>query len=180
MQQMQEAAAAAAPPPPFEHVPAPVPEPNASFRPRFSEPDAFDGQRDVYEAWKVKALFYVQSHQAIYPTDRDKVAYIFQRLSGRAYDQLIPIMSTANTNHEAPELNSLEQALEKLDALFGQVNRVEEAAAKLATLRQKPSERVAEYSAEFQRLLAIVGPGESEYTQCVRFRNGLRWEVSDR
>ena len=86
------------------------------------------------------AIYSLILHQSIYLTDCDKVTYIFQRLSGRAYDQLIPIMSTANSDNEAPELGNLEQALEKLDALFGQVNRVEEAVAKLATLRQKPSE----------------------------------------
>jgi hypothetical protein len=176
-------------PPPFEQEPLPVPEPQPAVPPaamptsarlRFSEPEQFSGQRDQYESWKTKALVFVNAHHEIYPQERDKILYIFQRLTGRAYDQMVPIMVTLGTEHEAQELTHLPLALGRMDALFGQINRVEDAAAKLNNLRQKSSERVAEYAAEFQRLLGIVGGGESEAGLCVRFRSGLRFEIATR
>jgi retrotransposon gag protein/zinc knuckle protein len=170
-------------PPNSEPVPLSQPQTTsatAPSRPRFSEPELFDGQRDRYESWKTKAIVYVGAHPDIYPTERDRVLYILQRLTGRAYDQMIPLMLTVGTSQEAPEIGSMQLAMGRLDALFGQVNRIEDAAAKLNNLRQRSSERVAEYTAEFQRLLGIVGTGEAEAALCVRYKNGLRYEISDR
>ena len=171
-QQLQELQAA---PPPFQQeAPAQAPQVTVTNPTRrIPEPEAFDGRRDQYYYWKIKVVTYITINNHIYEDDRAKVLYVLNRLTGRAFQQVCSIVDLAIHNNPAPELDNLAMTLEKLDGLFGQVNRTEEAAARLDALRQKPNEAVAEYASEFQRLLSIIGSTEANTTLCVRFKNGL-------
>ena len=67
---------------------------SSSQRPRFPDPEPFDGSRHSYPVFKQKAKAKISMDSAIYGSECGQVNYLFSRLSGNAAKTVLPWLNS--------------------------------------------------------------------------------------
>lgn len=113
---------------------------------RLPDPDKFDGTRGDLRRFVAQIYGKLQTNEDRFPTAKARLTYVAGRLSGKAYELLLP-----KTLYGIPQFADYPALLEYLEIAFGDPDRVQNAQNKLYQLRQRNVDFSA-YFAEFQRL----------------------------
>ena len=111
-----------------------------SLKEKQPDPKEFDGTR------KDLRRFTQQVNGDRFPTPTHRLVYVAGRLTGRAYELILPKISNG-----VPQFPDYTEMLEYLEQAFGDSDRVQNAQSKLFNLKQKNQE-FSTYFAEFQSL----------------------------
>lgn len=133
--------------------------PSARLSERLPDPKPFEGDRKDYRRFASKIHEKMKTNRDRFPTARERMSYVTNRLEGTAYAQVLPYILDGEC-----QLNDYPDVLRVLDHAFGDPNRVNTARKQLFGLRQTNQE-FGTFYAEFQRL-ALEGEvtEDSQYT----------------
>ena len=139
-------------------------------RPRFPDPEPFDGTRLSYPVFKQKAKAKIDMDGGIYGSERGQVNYLFSRLSGNAAKTVLPWLNS----QPDPTLSSFWAFM---DLRFSDPQAKAKALDKLQSMTQKQNEDIRDYLARFEQELL-----ESEVTmdnaiKISTFTRGLKPQV---
>ena len=121
---------------------------------KISDPPMYDGNREALEGFVAQLRLKLFSDPTRFPTPAIQMAYIFNRLQGRAQAQVLPFIKG-----ETIDLKDAEDIIQILHNAFGNPDLVATARAKLATLKQGKKE-FNNYFGEFQMLVSKLSWNE--------------------
>lgn len=124
----------------------------SSQRPRFPDPEPFDGPRLSYLVFKQKVKAKIDMDGAIYGSECRQVHYLFSRLSGNAAKVVLPWLNSQSD----PTLFSFWAFM---DIRFSDPQAKAKALDKLQSMAQQQIEDIRDYLARFEQELL-----ESEVT----------------
>ncbi|KAH9439228.1 hypothetical protein MCOR02_002796 [Pyricularia oryzae] len=133
---------------PMGTTPPPVSEHPASARlsERLPDPDKFTGARSDLRRFATQIRGKMTSNIDRFPNPESRLIYIAGRLSGKAYNLILPKMVGGT-----PQFGDYTDLLQYLEEAFGDPDYVQNAQNKLYALKQRNVD-FAEYLSEFQRL----------------------------
>ena len=147
----------------------PMPTDNTSARPskaKFPDPPRFDSNKSQnFRAWKTNILNKLRIEARSFPTEQDKIAYIFNRTEGDANMQMQPCMDPES----ASCYQTAEEALHHLDAIYADPFLKEKANNDYARLQMFSDETFENFFSRFTKLAT-----EAEISRELRF-DGL-WQ----
>jgi hypothetical protein len=126
----------------------------AHYRPKpiLPNPPKFNGDRRMYEAWKLETLTKIQADAASIGTPANQFAYINSRLEGAAQQMCLAyVQLTSWTEQATPE-----GFFAYLDQSYADPNRKMRATDRLRTMKQGDS-TFASFLPRFERALADAG-----------------------
>ena len=129
---------------------------------KISDPPMYDGNREALEGFVAQLRLKLFSDPTRFPTPTIRMAYIFNRLQGRAQAQVLPFIKG-----ETIDLKDAEDIIQILHNAFGDPDPVATARAKLATLKQGKKE-FNNYFAEFQMLVSKLSWNEDAKLDALR------------
>lgn len=129
-------------------TPPPPAEPTSSTRlsERQPDPEKFDGSRSDLRRFTQQTYAKMTANADRYPTATSRLTYVAGRLTGKAYDLILP-----KTVFGVPGFTDYPQMLNYLENAFGDPDRVQNAQNRLYRLRQTHQD-FSSYFSEFQRL----------------------------
>jgi len=130
---------------------------------KIPDPPKFSGTRDELDGFLAQLHLKLFSDESCFPTPSLRMAYTFNRLEGRAQEQVLPYVQNNQIN-----LTDTEDIIQILKNTFGDPDPAATACSKLYNLRQGKRE-FAVYYAEFQSLVAKLSWDE-------RARHDALWE----
>jgi len=162
---------AQAPQQPAVTNPTTPPSPSALHqRPRFPDPEPFDGTRALYPVFKQKAKAKIYIDGAIYGTEQGQVNYLFSRLISTAAKTVLPWL---NSN----ALYSMEDFWNFMDSRFSDPQAKAKALDKLQSMKQKTNEDVRDYLARFEGELLESEVIMDDAVKISTFTRGLKIQV---
>lgn len=139
-------------------------------RPRFPDPEPFDGTRALYPIFKQKAKAKINIDGSIYGTENGQVSYLFNRLSGTAAKIVLPwLNSQANP--------TVDNFWTFMDSRFSDPQAKAKALDKLQSMKQKPNEDVRDYLARFEGELLESEVNMDDAVKISTFTRGLKIQV---
>lgn len=159
--------------------PAPYQNPPSTARrsgsPHLSErqpdPDKFDGSRPDLRRFTQQIYAKMTANADRFPTATTRLTYVAGRLSGKAYDLILP-----KTLYGVPQFVDYKELLDYLESAFGDPDRVQNAQNKLYQLKQKNTD-FSIFLSEFQRL-ALEGEMPDEALTPLLYQ-GISRELQD-
>lgn len=153
-----------------ETPPAPT-QSSASSRlsERLPDPAIFEGNRKDFRRFQAKIYQKLKTNADRFPTARERMSYVTNRLEGEAYAQILPFILEGEC-----QLTDYPDVLRVLERAYGDPNRINNARKDLFRLKQQNKEFAAFY-AEFQRL-ALEGQ-VSEDSQITALESALSREL---
>jgi hypothetical protein len=145
---------------------------SASRSQKIPDPDRFNGDRDKLENFRLMMILKLKGNEDWYPTEQDRLRYIFSRLEGAAQQQVISRVRLDGSI----EITSTEELWTILERSFGDPDRKGTAQRTVQNLRQRNREFHV-YLAEFQRHIEYTGFNE-EAKKTVLL-NGISSELRD-
>lgn len=139
-------------------------------RPRFPDPEPFDGTRTSYPVFKQKARAKIEIDGAIYESEPGQVNYLFNRLSGTAAKIVLPWLNA----HHSPTLASFWTFM---DSRFSDPQAKARALDKLQSMRQKPTEDIRDYLTRFEQELLESEVQMDNAIKISTFTRGLKPQV---
>ena len=143
-------------------------------RPRIEsipDPEIFDGSRDKLRSFIAHLRLKIHGDGHKFPDVQHQLRYAAGRLSGIAFDQVLPLIQGTKV-----VLSDLESFVTLLENAFGDPDRMATAERKLENLKQR-NQDFASYYAEFQRYIGDVDWNEgAKRSQLTR---GLNNELKD-
>lgn len=136
---------------------------------RLPDPAIFDGDRKDFRRFQAKIYQKMKTNADRFPTARERMSYVTNRLEGQAYAQILPFIMEGEC-----QLPDYPDVLRILERAYGDPNRVNNARKDLFRLKQQNREFAAFY-AEFQRL-ALEGE-VSEDSQITLLESALSREL---
>lgn len=136
---------------------------------RLPDPAIFDGDRKDFRRFQAKIHQKMKTNADRFPTARERMSYVTNRLEGQAYAQILPFILEGEC-----QLLDYPDVLRVLERAYGDPNRVNNARKDLFRLKQQNREFAAFY-AEFQRL-ALEGE-VSEDSQITLLESALSREL---
>lgn len=136
---------------------------------RLPDPAIFDGDRKDFRRFQAKIYQKMKTNADRFPTARERMSYVTNRLEGQAYAQILPFILEGEC-----QLPDYPDVLRILERAYGDPNRVNNARKDLFRLKQQNREFAAFY-AEFQRL-ALEGE-VSEDSQITLLESALSREL---
>jgi hypothetical protein len=140
-----------------------------SKKPRFPDPDTFDGDRKLYPTFRHKARSKLFNDARYFDTEQSKTSYIFQRLTGQAARVLLPWIER---NIDC----TMKEMWDFMDSRFKDPYAEERAMDKLNAARQG-KKSVREYQQEFEEQLLITGIELPDLQKKSLFTRGLNLEL---
>jgi len=113
---------------------------------RLPDPKEFDGNRSDLRRFVQQIHAKMTTNSDRFPTAQSRLAYVSGRLSGRAYELILP-----KIQYGIPQFMDYSEMLRHLESAFGDPDRVQNAQNELYRLRQKNLD-FSVFLAEFQRL----------------------------
>ena len=144
--------------------------PKVHHRPRFPDPEPFDGTRTSYPVFKQKARAKIDIDGAIYDSELGQVNYLFNRLSGTAAKVVLPWLNA----HHSPTLASFWTFM---DSRFSDPQAKARALDKLQSMRQKPTEDIRDYLTRFDQELLESEVQMDNAIKISTFTRGLKPQV---
>jgi hypothetical protein len=138
-------------------------------------PEEFHGERDRFRSWWSQVLLFLTINNTVYTTARERVLYVCSRIRSPAYQHIEAMVDTLQGTSIAPELDNFEAFYERIQLLFGPVDRQGDAERAIRELKQKKGMSVEAYAAEFRRWSGITGWDERALQS--HFTEGLQEEV---
>ena len=168
------------PPPTDSTAPTPVPKQamnqapttHQNQRPRFPDPEPFDGTRSLYPVFKQKARAKVSIDGAVYGTEAGQVNYLFNRLAGTAAKVVLPWLNTRSMENV-----TLDSFWHFMDARFSDPQAKAKALDRLQSMKQKNNEDVRDYLARFENELLESEVVMDNALKISTFTRGLRTQV---
>lgn len=155
-----------------EATPATTPRSEtASLSERHPDPDKFDGSSQDLRRFTAQVSAKMTANADRFPTTTSRLIYVAGRLSGKAYDLILP-----RAPYGIPQFTDYPELLRFLEAAYGDPDRIQNARNRLYTLRQGNKE-FSSYFAEFERL-ALEGEMPEASLQPLLFQNISR-ELQD-
>jgi hypothetical protein len=136
-----------------------------SKKPRFPDPDSFDGDRKLYSTFCHKARSKLFNDARYFDTEQSKTFYIFQRLTGQAAHVLLPWVER---NIDC----TMQEMWDFMDSRFKDPYTEERAMDKLNAARQG-KRSVRKYQQEFEEQLLITGIELPDLQKKSLFMHGL-------
>ena len=128
-------------------APAPAARPESShLSERLPDPKEFDGTREDLRRFTQQIYGKLSANSDRFPTATSRLTYVAGRLSGRAYELILP-----KTAYGIPQFVDYPEMLNYLENAFGDPDRVQNAQNKLYQLKQK-NQDFSMFFSEFQRL----------------------------
>jgi hypothetical protein len=140
-----------------------------------SPPEEFHGERDRFRSWWSQVLLFLTINNTVYTTARERVLYVCSRIRSPAYQHIEAMVDTLQGTSIAPELDNFEAFYERIQLLFGPVDRQGDAERAIRELKQKKGMSVEAYAAEFRRWSGITGWDERALQS--HFTEGLQEDV---
>jgi hypothetical protein len=140
-----------------------------------SPPEEFYGECDHFRSWWSQVLLFLTINNTFYTTARERVLYVCSRIRSPAYQHIEAMVDTLQGTAIAPELDNFEAFYERIQLLFGPVDRQGDAERAIRELKQKKGMSVKAYAAEFRRWLGITGWDERALQS--HFTEGLQEDV---
>jgi hypothetical protein len=145
---------------------------SASRSQKIPDPDRFNGDRDKLENFRLMMILKLKGNEDWYPTEQDRLRYIFSRLEGAAQQQVISRVRLDGSI----EITSTEELWTILERAFGDPDRKGTAQRTVQNLRQRNREFHV-YLAEFQRHIEYTGFNEE--AKKTALLNGISSELRD-
>jgi hypothetical protein len=123
---------------------------------RLPDPAIFDGDRKDFRRFQAKIHQKMKTNADRFPTARERMSYVTNRLEGQAYAQILPFILEGEC-----QLSDYPDVLRVLERAYGDPNRVNNARKDLFRLKQQNKE-FAVFYAEFQRL-ALEGEVSEDF-----------------
>ena len=142
----------------------------SSQRPRFPDPEPFDGTRLSYPVFKQKAKAKIDMDGAIYGSECGQVNYLFSRLSGTAAKTVLPWLNSQSH----PTLLSFWAFM---DLRFSDPQAKAKALDKLQSMTQKQNEDIRDYLARFEQELLESEVVIDNAIKISTFTRGLKPQV---
>lgn len=140
--------------------------------PSVATPRHFDGEAGLCRSFLMQCSLVFDLQPRAYPTDRSRVAYLINLLSGRALQWATALWGTND-----PVLSTYAGFTSELQRVFGHPTRQAEASRRLHALRQG-GRSVADYSIEFRTLATESGWRDDHALQSA-FYHGLSEGIKD-
>jgi hypothetical protein len=138
---------------------------------KLPDPKEFDGTRNDLRRFTQQIYGKMKANADRFPTATARLTYIAGRLTGKAYDLILP-----KTVYGVPEFVDYPEMLKYLEDAFGDPDRVQNAQNKLYQLKQKNLD-FSVYFSEFQRL-ALEGEMPEDALTPLLFQ-GISRELQD-
>jgi hypothetical protein len=120
--------------------------------PKHNDPGQLDdGTSPTYNAWYILLEGKLEANADWWPTERQRINYVFSQTTGKAQDHLEPRMSRKSPDR----WTSVEEMLDHLDIVFRDYFQKETASDKYARLIQQPNEDFNDFHSEFSRLASL-------------------------
>lgn len=139
-------------------------------RPRFPDPEPFDGTRALYPIFKQKAKAKINIDGSVYGSENGQVSYLFNRLSGTAAKIVLPWLNS----QENPAVNNFWTFM---DLRFSDPQAKAKALDKLQSMKQRSNEDVRDYLARFEGELLESEVTMDDAIKISTFTRGLRIQV---
>jgi hypothetical protein len=139
---------------------------------KIPDPDRFNGDRDKLENFRLMVVLKLKGNEDWYPTEQDRLRYIFSRLEGSAQQQVISRVRLDGSI----DFTSIEELWTVLERAFGDPDRKGTAQRTIQNLRQKNREFHV-YLAEFQRHIEYTGFNEE--AKKTALLNGISSELRE-
>lgn len=143
--------------------------PKPSRGDKIPDPPKFSGTRDELDGFLAQLRLKLYSDESRFPTPSLRMAYTFNRLEGRAQEQILPYVKNNEIN-----LTDTEDIIQILKNAFGDPDPAATARSKLYNLKQGRRD-FAVYYAELQGLVAKLGWDERARHDALR--EGLSIEL---
>jgi hypothetical protein len=141
-------------------------------RPRFPDPEPFDGTRSLYPVFKQKARAKINIDGAIYGSEAGQVDYLFNRLTGPAAKCVLPWLNAGSATKM-----TLDTFWNFMDSRFSDPQAKAKALDRLQSMKQKGSEDVRDYLARFESELLESEVIMDNAVKISTFTRGLRTQV---
>lgn len=145
---------------------------NHHQRPRFPDPEPFDGTRSSYPVFKQKARAKIDIDGTIYDTEAGRVNYLFNRLTGTAAKVVLPWINTQPIDYL-----TLHAFWQFMDSRFSDPQAKAKALDRLQSMKQRATEDVRDYLARFESELLESEVLMDNAVKISTFTRGLRTQV---
>ncbi|MGL5580803.1 MAG: DUF4939 domain-containing protein, partial [Cetobacterium sp.] len=135
-----------------------------------AKPATYSGAAEDCSGFLLQCSLYMEANTHLFATERSRVAFIINLLSGKALQWA---QSLWNTN--AAVLGSVSAFCSQLKEVFGQQTSDLSVHDQLFSIRQERNETVSSYAVRFRTLAYISGWNETALITA--FRHGLREEI---
>jgi len=120
--------------------------------PKRDDPDKLnDGVSPTYTSWSILMDGKLSANADWWPTEWDRIHYVFSRTEGKAQSHLEPRMNRASLNCWA----TVDEMLDHLDIILRNPFEKEEAEDEFTCLSQQDHEDFNDFHSEFQRLASL-------------------------
>lgn len=139
---------------------------------KIPDPDRFNGDRGKLENFRLMVVLKLKGNEDWYPTEQDRLRYIFSRLEGAAQQQVISRIHLDGSI----DFHTTEELWTVLEQAFGDPDRKGTAQRAVQNLRQRNREFHV-YLADFQRHIDYTGFNEE--AKKIALLNGISVELRD-
>jgi hypothetical protein len=120
--------------------------------PKRDDPDRLDdGTSPTYTSWCILLEGKLSANADWWPTEWDRIHYVFSRTEGKAQSHLAPRMSRTSPNR----WTTVDEVLDHLDIVLRNHFEKEQAGDEYARLTQQDHEDFNDFHSEFQRLASL-------------------------
>jgi len=140
-------------------------------RPKYAQPDKFDGDPRNYQKWKEDCSLYMLTHNNNFPDKHTTIMFMLYHMDKKALVWRTEFMAAHTVSGQGIHLGTMENFLAALDSAFQPFDMEGDALRQLHALKQL-SRPVDKYVSEF-RVFATCA-GLTDVSQLIHlFRQGL-------
>jgi len=145
-------------------------------RPKYAQPDKFDGDPRNYQKWKEDCLLYMLAHNNNFPDEHTAIMFMLYHMDKKALVWRTEFMAAHTVSGQGIHLGTMENFLAALNSAFQPFDMEGDALRQLHALKQL-SRPVDEYVSEFR--VFATHAGLTDVSQLIHlFRQGLDSDIA--
>jgi len=145
-------------------------------RPKYAQPNKFDGDPRNYQKWKEDCSLYMLAHNNNFPDEHTAIIFMLYHMDKKALVWRTEFMAAHTVSEQGIHLGTMENFLAALDSAFQPFDMKGDALRQLHALKQL-SRPVDEYVSEFR--VFVTCAGLTDVSQLIHlFRQGLDSDIA--